>query len=83
MRNTNEASLWAVYQVAANGKQDAAKAMCDQREWAFVESQGQGRCTLIRANITSEAEAERLARGTSGDPVIRQPRNYSPTVAQV
>ena len=83
MRNANETSLWAVYQIEAHGKQEAVKAMCDQREWANLESQGQGRCTLIRANIASEAEAERLARGTSGDPLVRKPRSYSPTVAQV
>jgi hypothetical protein len=34
-----------------------------------------GELTLVKAGITNEAEAEKLARGTSGDPV---PRNYRP-----
>lgn len=67
MRNANQAEFWTVYQIAANGKESAANAMCDQSEWAEIERLSAGRCILIRANIRNEGEAERLARGTSGD----------------
>jgi len=67
MRNAIHAESWAVYQIAASGKEPAANAMCDQNDWAEIERLSGGRCTLIRGNIRNEGEAERLARGTSGD----------------
>lgn len=84
MRTANEASSWAVYHIAAKGKDSARNALCDQGDWEAIERVGAGSCTLIRANITNEGEAERLARGTSGDtkPRVGGPKKYSPVVAQ-
>jgi len=38
--------------------------MCPASEWPTLEAAGH---TLIQAGITNEGQAERLARGTSGD----------------
>ena len=72
MRSIAEVKVWAVYQIAAQGKEPAVNAMCDQGEWEQIKKSAPGRFTLIKANITNEGEAERLARGTSGD---TKPRN--------
>jgi len=42
-------------------------AVCEQREWDVMERSRPGFHQLLRYGITSEAEAERWARGTSGD----------------
>ena len=49
-------------------------AVCEQREWDALESAKPGQYQLIQKDIASEGAAERLARGTSGDPVKRQSR---------
>jgi hypothetical protein len=74
MRTSNEVQAWAVYEIAAKGAEPATKAMCDQREWVQIEKSGAGRYTLIRGHITNEGEAERLARGTSGDTKPKPPK---------
>jgi hypothetical protein len=81
MRSSNAAIAWAVYQIAAQGKLEATRAVCDQREWEAIERSNPGQYTLIRGNITNEGEAERLARGTSGDtkPRVKPAKSLSPT----
>jgi hypothetical protein len=74
MRTLNEAKAWAVYRISGKGSEPATNAMCDQREWPEIEKQSAGRCTLIRGYITNEGEAERLARGTSGDTKPKPPK---------
>lgn len=64
---------WVVYQLPATGKPAGLRAVCEQREWDAMERARPGSCTLIREGITSEGEAERLARGTSGDRPARRP----------
>jgi len=63
--------LWVVYRTPTKGLADGTNAVCDQDEWDAMEKERPGVNTLIRAGITSEGEAERLARGKSGDPVPR------------
>lgn len=46
-------------------------AICDQAEWDAMEAAAPGVNRLIRGGIMNEAEAERFARGTSGDSVPR------------
>jgi hypothetical protein len=41
--------------------------------WDAMELAEPGYHTLIRSGVTNEAEAERLARGTSGDTKPRRP----------
>ena len=48
------------------------RAVCDRREWDAMERQRPGFYTLIRADIGNEGEAERLARGASGDSLSRK-----------
>src|SRR3954468_7467243 len=59
-------SNWVVYQ-SVQGKQMGAKSICDQREWEALERANPGANLLIASGLTSESQAEKLARGTSGD----------------
>jgi hypothetical protein len=71
MREATQDGCWVVYQVTIAGKDLVVNALCEQGEWEALEQSQPGRRRFIRGGITSEGEAERLARGTSGDP---QPR---------
>lgn len=64
--------LWAVYTTASGSKTEGINLVCEQSEWDAMVSAKPGQYTLIRGGIASEGEAERLARGTSGDPVKRR-----------
>ena len=66
MRKTGNVS-WVVYQKPVKGEPLGMNAVCEQREWDAMERDKPGYHTLIRAGITNECEAEKLARGTSGD----------------
>ena len=67
MRETVQAEAWVVYLMTIHGKAEAMRAVCEQGEWDEMERARPGYHTLVRAGITNEGEAERLARGTSGD----------------
>ena len=60
-------TLWVVYEMGAAGKDQGIKVVCEQGEWDALELAQPGKHKLIRTGITNEGEAERLARGTSGD----------------
>jgi hypothetical protein len=68
---TTRATVWVVYQAAVKGMETGPNAVCDQAEWDAMEVAAPGANRLIRGGITNEAEAERLARGSSGDAVPR------------
>ena len=74
MPRSDEAVLWVVYQVSIDGKATGVNVVCEQGEWEQLELAHPGLYTLIRSGIASEAEAERLARGTSGDAKVHLPR---------
>ena len=74
MPNSDLPAAWVVYQVILDKKPEAVNVVCEQGEWDAMELARPGRCRLVRAVIATEAEAERLARGTSGDPKPRPPR---------
>jgi hypothetical protein len=59
--------LWVVYEVGAVGKDQGIRVVCEQGEWDALELAQPGKHKLIRTGIANEGEAERLARGTSGD----------------
>ena len=63
---------WVVYRIPVKGNAEGMRAVCDRREWEAMERQRPGFCTLIQADIANEGEAERLARGTSGDSPSRK-----------
>jgi hypothetical protein len=63
--------LWVVYKMTIRGNVDGMKAVCTRDEWDAMELAKPGQQPLLYAGIASEGQAERLARGTSGDPVKR------------
>ena len=62
---------WVVYQSAVKGEPTGPNAVCEQDEWVAMELANPGANRLIQSGIQSEGEAERLARGKSGDPIPR------------
>ena len=74
MPKSQKAVRWVVYRMSMDGKTPGINVVCEQNEWDAMELAHPGRHTLVRSGITSEAEAEKLARGTSGDPTPRAPR---------
>ena len=74
MRNSDEPVAWVVYQIILDKKPEAMNVVCEQGEWDAMELARPGRACSGRAGIATEAEAERQARGTSGDAKHRLPR---------
>jgi hypothetical protein len=62
MREIEKVVSWVVYRMTIHGKPTGMNAVCEQREWEAMELAAPGYHTLIRAGITNEGEAERLAR---------------------
>ena len=73
MPKSRRAVRWVVYRMSTDGKTPGVNVVCEQAEWDAVELAHPGRHTLVRSGITNEAEAEKLARGTSGDAKIHLP----------
>jgi hypothetical protein len=70
MSRAEKVVSWVVYLMTLP-KQDARNAVCEQGEWDEMERARPGYHTLVRSGITSEGEAERLARGTAGDAKVK------------
>jgi hypothetical protein len=62
---------WVVYLMTIHNQAEGRMAVCEQSEWDEMERERPGYHKLVHAGITCETEAERLARGTSGDSVQR------------
>ena len=60
-------TLWVVYEIGATDKLQGRNVVCEQDEWDALELAQPGKHKLIKTGIANEGEAERLARGTSGD----------------
>jgi hypothetical protein len=75
MRKTQQNLLWVVYKMTVVGKYTGMNAVCEQSEWDAMELARPGYHTLVKSGIADEAEAERLARGTSGDAIPRKTRD--------
>src|ERR1043166_5507588 len=73
MSKTEKSRSWVVYRMTIQGKTSDLCAVCDQREWEAMERAQPGFHTLIRAGITNEGEAERLARSGPADGSTNQP----------
>jgi hypothetical protein len=56
---------WVVYRAMLHGKTTGMNVVCEQGEWDAMELAQPGHYTLVRAGITNEGEAERLARSNS------------------
>jgi hypothetical protein len=74
MPKSDRTVSWVVYRVNIDGKTAGINVVCEQSEWDAMEQVKPGQYTLVRSGIASEAEAERLARGTSGDARVSLPR---------
>ena len=74
MRRTKPAETWVVYSTVLRGTETPVNAVCEQSEWEAMEAARPGHQILVRSGISSEGEAERLARGKSGDPIPRVAR---------
>jgi len=72
--NTRGPESWVIYQTVVKGEAAGPNGVCEQAEWEAMERAFPGGHLLIQAGISSEGVAERLARGTSGDPKPRVPR---------
>jgi hypothetical protein len=77
MRIAPQPGRWVVYHAPVRESAAGVNAVCGQAEWDAMDQARPGYYTLIRAGIASESEAERLARGTSGDPVPKAARRSS------
>ena len=66
---------WVIYQAIISGVASGPQSVCTQKEWEKMEREHPGARSIIRGGISNEGEAERLARGTSGD---KKPRAGSP-----
>jgi hypothetical protein len=71
---TKRNPLWVVYKSIIRGVPDGINAVCEQTEWEAMQLAKPGQQQLIQTGIANEGEAERLARGTSGDPLKRRSR---------
>jgi hypothetical protein len=60
---------WVVYKKNLSGPR-GANAVCEQAEWDEMEGRQPGHHRLIRAGITNEPEAERLARESPGGTAV-------------
>ena len=73
MPRSPKAVRWVVYRMGTDGKTAGVNVVCEQAEWDQLELAHPGQHVLVHSGITSEAEAERLARGTSGDAKVHLP----------
>jgi hypothetical protein len=55
------------------------KSVCEQSEWNALQLAYPGLHQLIQENIPTEEAAEKLARGTTGDPPPRKPKTPAST----
>jgi hypothetical protein len=74
MRKT-KIDTWVVYRVTNTKKNLESNAICTQDEWDQIEISSPGLHTLVQTGIESESVAEKLARGNSGDPIVRKARH--------
>lgn len=66
MRELPKVEKWAVYETLS-GPTVGRRTVCSASEWKSIQTREPGRHKIIREAITDESEAEKLARGTSGD----------------
>ena len=73
MRKTEQSVSWVVYRMTIHGKPSGRSAVCEQSEWEAMERASPGYHMLVRAGITNEGEAERLARSGPVDAPTGKP----------
>lgn len=68
------AGKWVVYRMTRPNQAVTGNVVCEQCEWEAIDRARPGYHTLLHSDIETEQEAERLARGTAGDPPPRAAR---------
>jgi hypothetical protein len=58
---------WVVYTMPLKDNAEGIRAVCDAQEWVKMERAKPGFFAPIQDGIPNEGEAERLARGRSGE----------------
>jgi hypothetical protein len=71
MRKLEQNQSWVIYQAVSKGVVMGPNSVCERDEWEEMERLRPGGQSLVQQGIATEGVAERLARGTSGDPVPR------------
>jgi hypothetical protein len=76
---------WVIYQLVSNGVATGPNGVCEQAGWEEMERGRPGAQVLVQCGIATEGVADRLARGTSGDPVpkAKKPGRLAPTRQEV
>ena len=74
MRKRERDESWVIYQAVSKGVVSGPNAVCELAEWEAMERARPGCTSVVQTGILNEAVAERLARGTSGDPKPRVTR---------
>ncbi len=67
MRKNQPEETWVIYRAITMGEATGPQAVCGQLDWEKLERERPGAHALVKGGIANEGEAERLARGTSGD----------------
>ena len=69
VRRRQKPVTWVVYRRAMTlkNKRYESNAVCEQAEWDAIDLAEPGVHTLVRAGFQNETDAEKHARGTSGD----------------
>lgn len=71
MPKLEQEQSWVIYQVVNKGVVTGPNFVCEKDEWEAMERLRPGAQSVVQMWITSEGVAERLARGTAGDPIPR------------
>lgn len=66
MRESPKVQKWVVYETVT-GPHTGMMSVCTEDDWRVIESRDSSKNRIIKAEIVDENEAEKLARGTSGD----------------
>jgi hypothetical protein len=72
MRRTDASRTWVVYRMTLPKQGVGGNVVCEQWEWEALERARPGYHVLLHSGLKTEQEAEKLARGTAGDPPVRQ-----------
>lgn len=59
--------MWVVYSIPGKNGAEPMRAVCELHEWEAMNRAKPGFYTLIQSGIVNEGEAERQARGSSGE----------------
>ena len=58
--------MWIVYETVA-GPKAGMRSICSSGEWSSLNDREPGQHQIVKSDILDETEAEKFARGTSGD----------------